>query len=502
MITKVEKLEEAGLDFLHDLTNYHHKLQEKSTQAPAENQYLSPDETALISFNGYYGIGTPGGSAPSGAFLTIDTNITVTSQPNQAPSKVYDIALLVCLDGKNSYRYPFEGTFQNNRLVQNSPEGLSVDLTFTRRNETNSPAASFNGTITLPSLLLMPIYESVSGSTYNNPIPMELYAGTYFEKEISKSPKKVMKISSNGDLSFDFGTNDGILQLVEVYTYNINMYVFSFKKAGQSQHEAQSLIMGTSGTGGLVSNNMYRVNGILVSRSLLTIPSSTHLKSNGHPLFSPELASFSGYYPLPSIAEGAFVCILGQYVNLIGNDYTVMIALSLDGTSSDGYIFDSTMKFEGNNLKVKSPDYLGKNQPEYLLDLTFSREYTNPSPTTNPFGNVVTLTGKVYGYQVQTHTPLNVVPLEAFGGATMTCPEGIQLEVNSNEEVTLTGKQFHTSMKTLLYLPLMYMLAYPAENPTVVLSFGTSSLQGNTCIITTNNEIYVVHAVKRSNCHG
>lgn len=87
-------------------------------------------------------------------------------------------------------------------------------------------------------------------------------------------------------------------------------------------------------------------------------------------------------------------------------------------------------------------------------------------------------------------TLFNPVPLTVFGGVPMTNSKGDTLTIKSNTEVIYNG----VTMNDIIYVPVMYILAYPVENPTTMMSFGTNGLSGNTCIVTDPSGMAVVSA--------
>ena len=399
---------------------------------------------------------------------------------NGSSTPVYEVDLLISLDGKTSSRYPFTGTFNGTTLKQNG-EGLIVDLTFTRTDGSDGTTASCSGTITLPGKSSV----SVEGSTYNNPIRSSLFNGVYYGSVplyvngiIKHVTMPVLKIEDY-QISYDYGINGGALQPVTTYTYNMNMYFFSFKQGSDSV----SFIMGTAAAGGLACNNMIADAARATSRSLQTIQSPDQANLVFPNLKSNDLAAFSGYYQIPSIAPGAFVSIQAEYANVIGDDYIVLIGVSMDGVTSKGYYFEEAkMTFENNVLIM----------PDQSISITFNREYNQEQRS------LVTITGTVGNHKNVTGSTLfNPVPLLAFGGVPMTnnnTPKD-SLTVVSKNKVVYNGE----TMEGIIYVPLMYILAYPWNKPTIVMSFGTDGLKGNTCIVTdlTVNppKISVVYAI-------
>ncbi|MTI87513.1 MAG: hypothetical protein FH748_06045 [Balneolaceae bacterium] len=442
-----------------ELSTYHQHLEEKYKNVDPEDIKVTSDADALMAFNGYYAMAhTPG------AFFSVDTNIHI-KKGSSTPIK--DVALIISMDGTTSTRFPFTGTFDGTHLKQRTPGGLDIDLTFSRQDGNDGIVASFSGHITLPQQSK----AEVTGSTYNNPIPYRMYIGKYYETEPIhlKSAKQekaaipVMQIEKDYKIMYDFGTNNGDLEAVRSFTYNLNMYFFSFSKGSQQS----KLIMGTAAAGGFACNNMIIDGSKLTSRSLQTIPFPDKEPLKMPNLKSSDLAKFSGYYPLPSIASGAFISIQGEYETLIGSlDINeVMIGVSMDGETSKQYYFEEeNMTFENGTLSM----------PEQSISITFSRVYNSQ------YKSLVTITGSIGGHTITAHTPFNPVPLSAFGGAPLTNAQNNKLTVVNDNEVIYNG----TTMNSIIYVPIMYILAAPTTGTNTVMSFGSDGCKGTACIIT------------------
>ena len=438
-----------------ELATYHDQLISQMSQQPPVFPTVNPDTPKLMHFNGYYRLD----HAP-GAFFAVDTNMVVTTKSHKSQPH-FDLTLIISLDGTEAKRYPFKGKFNGTTLHQTSKESteLSINLTFTRTAESYGRVAACRGTITLPGQSSV----SVSGFTYNNPIPASLYAGTYYTIRPDGTQIKVMKIGSDNQLSYDNGSNSGQLSPVTNYVYNMNMYYFTF---GQGADKTR-LIMGTAANKGLACNNMVIGES---PRSLLTIPNAETPKIEFYDLSSCQLADFSGYYPIPSKKNPlAFVSIQAQYATILPNTQWdlnfVMISVSLDGVKSHGYYFDPfTMKFDHETLHM----------PEQGISLKLIRKYDSEN------GSLVSIKGTIKGQEVSGFTPFNPVPLSAFEGLPMTNSQHDKLTVNNDNSVTYN----ETKMNSIIYVPLMYILAYPTDSPSVVMSFGTHETHGNTCIVT------------------
>lgn len=434
-----------------ETTTYHHQL---ITQTPSVIIPVNPDTPMLMPFNGYYTL-----SNAAGAFFAVDTNMVIT--PESAEPR-FDLTLIVSLDGTSATRYAFTGTFDGITLNQVwEGAGFAINLTFSRTVDCYGPVASCMGNITLPGQPATP----VSGSTYNNPISAPLFAGNYYVTTPNTKPIKVMSIGSENELSYDYGSESGQLSPVTAYAYNMNMYYFTFMQGS----DTVSLIMGTAANKGFACNNM-TTGTSLVARQLQTIPSAPTIPIELYDLSNSALADFSGYYAISDTDfPRGFVSIQAQYASLLANtqwDLTfVMISVSLDGVSSQGYYFNPfTMSFDGETLSM----------PQQKINLTLTRKYTPKN------GSLVSMSGTINNQNISGYTPFNPVPLSVFGGQPMTNSNKDTLTVNNDNSVTYNG----INMDSIIYVPLMYILAYPAEKPTVVMSFGTDGIHGNTCIVT------------------
>lgn len=452
-------------DLRTELATYHQQLVIKYSEPHRAKIPTNPYTKKLMPFNGYYTLD----NCP-GAFFAVDTNMVVSAN---SPEPLYDLTFVISLDGKTAARFPFTGTFDGIHLNQQTNiGGLNLNISFTRNEEVQGRVANCSGSITLPGARSS---VAVSGYTYNNPIPASLFTGEYYYGE-GATKVKVMSIGNNNQLLYDNGSNDGVLKPVSTYVYNMNMYYFSFTDAAKEVR----LIMGTASVNGFACNNMTVAGSKVTSRSLLTIPNAVQPKFELYDLGNCNLADFSGYYQTPTPDHPlAFVSIQAQYVTLLPDKsydlYFIMISVSLDGLSSEGYYYNPfTMSFDGELL----------NMPKQGIALKLTRGY-NPVD-----GSLISLTGTVNGAEVNGNTLFNPVPLSAFGGVSMTNDKGDVLTVNNDNSVTYNGKK----MDNIIYVPLMYILAYPADKPTTVMSFGTAGSHGNACIVT--QAISTVYAIQ------
>lgn len=480
----------------------HHEQLAKKYEGVAPNSIVTDSDTdQLMPFNGYYGLEIDG---VSGAFFTVDTNMHMALN---ATTPIYDISLIVCLDGVNSHMFDFTtggGTFDGSKLRLVSPAvngGYDIEMVFTREGlgSDMGVTANISGHITLPGATKI----KVTGSTYNNAIPYEQYIGTYHEEFIGiPSGHKALEIQPEYVLMYDYGNNANPATKVPSYTYNFNMYFFSITKKVDNNKDLQSshLIMGTSSKAGLVCNDMISVAKIgekstsVVPRLLQTIEIGEKIATtNALNENSDALGAFSGYYPLPMLAPGAFLSIEAIYT--ISDEVTtspceVQIGLSVDGKVSKMYTFDSTMSFIDGNLSINT----NSTPITSILSINFKREYV----TNGLFGTLVTITGTVTGKKVEkAFTPFNPVPLKGFGGSPMTGPNQEVLTISeTSNSLTWSENSVTNSVKSYKYVPIMYILVWKIDEagvPTkggkdsIVLSFGTDGGRGNTTIVTRYN---------------
>ncbi len=433
-----------------DASSVHDELVEKYALADPAHVVLTDDAKKLIAFNGYYSLDAAPGTAP-GAFFAVDTNLLIkdgTSQP------ITDVTLIVSLDGTTSFKAAFTGTFIDGRVIQSDADApFAVDLVLTRLVDDSPATASCSGDITLTKAKP----TRVTGRTYNNPIPCSVFAGTYYYAP-SGVPVRVMEIGTDYQLRYDYGTGNGTLQPVPTYSFNMNMYYFSFGPKAQTTQ----LVMGTSGAQGLACNNIYPGPSGSVSRSLMTIPTPTTGNAKAK-----DLSAFSGFYLLPSLGAGAFLTIQGQY-QFVGPeivDYQVQIALSMDGKSSRAFTFDETMTFEDERLTIPN-----------VADVKFARHYDAER------GTLTSVEGWIAPYdRVRGENYLNPVPVTAFGGATMRDKTGDSLVVNGDGIVSYDGNDIVAGV----YVPLMYILAGSTlQGQEWLLSLGTAGIHGTACIVT------------------
>ena len=439
---------------------------------------LNPYVRALVAFNGYYALTNPGFP---GAFLTVDTNMY---KHPLFDDPIYEIDLIICLDGENPLTVTFDGptaVFNGTELTYGDPNNDSdpyIKLTFARPQGENV-AATLTGSVRLPGLPAIP----VTGETYNNPIAYDTYIGTYHEEVVDiPVSDPVLNIGPDYALSYLF-EGDTSLTPVLTFTYNLNMYFFKFANPNKSDTDIR-LIMGTSPAAGLVSNNMTVVNKKLQSsRMLQTMVLAENVNPNAVPNeHSQTLGIMSGYYPVPDMADGAYVCIEGRYVVTDGiPEYKVHIGISTDGFNAKVYLFDDSMSWENGVLTLNLPE------GPTVLAAKLTRTYA----ARGSYGFLSKMEGTVFDgtigalVPVNSENALNPVPLSAFGGVTMTNPTefGVYLTIDNDLQITYIDN----TIANFVYVPVMYVAAWPTAESSpqhVMLSLGTDGPKGVTCIIT------------------
>jgi hypothetical protein len=434
----------------------------------------TPDAKRLLAFNGYYALN----NLPPGSFFAIDANVHVVMQPRTA---TLIVNLVYCFDGKTSTTVPFTGHFDGRWLYQDN--GIrKFQLEFERYVEgKHGLTAHLSGTVNTKFLPSGGTQVTVSGSTFNNPIPMSLFVGTYYEL-LPEGTRYLPVASITSDrglvsVKYDWGKGDRNLTPVTEFIYNYNMYYFVLANPDNPFNEySPKLIMGTALNQGLACQNIYeKPPKTSISRQLRTIP---HRLTSDNETTAPNaqtLAGFSGYYSLDSIAPGAFVLIQGQYRCRGGNisDQQVAIAFSLDGVNSKSYYYgdNSHMTFDPITRVLITPD----------LNLTFARAY---DPAT---GALTSVSGTVAGRPAKGRNYFNPVPLRAFGPARMFSTDPtvgkLSVQVMNDTTVAYTSHDGKSAVyKDFVYIPLMYVWwnLHFGE-----LSFGTDGAKGVACIVMT-----------------
>ncbi|AUC74927.1 hypothetical protein [Olleya sp. Bg11-27] len=467
-------------------TLHNYLLKIANSDAPYPNPIGEAEP--LISYNGYYALNN------TGAFLSIDTNLVVKNgviTPH--------VSIIYSQDGTSSNVYDLTGSKKAFDTVTWSGTTLkaqagidsavpSFTLNFTREDNNQEITSTLSGQITRgASQLIVPI----KGSTYNNPIPMAMYAGTY-HKEDGKGAA-ILQIGTDNKIKYNYDNtigNGGELQDVQTFIYNLNMYVFSFSNPIDKDLD-YSIIMGTSAKGGMVCNDLFSIKNTKISipRSIQTVTSTPVIKpvSVTNPK-SEALAKFAGFYRInssASIINNAFLSIEGQYKSVEGQPtvYTVTIGVSLDGTSSTVYTFDDTMTFEeganGSVLTIPITDPVGSN-----LTINFTRQYKKAYPNAaSYYGSVVNISGSYNVAQFEGESLLNVVPLMGFAGAPLkiTSSSTETIVIKSSTEIEYKGVPY----KNITVVPLMYIVGFIDNNENeIIFSLGTDGGKGNTSITT------------------
>ncbi len=429
---------------------------------------------ALAKFNGYYALNS------TGAFFYVNTTLHVA---RGGAKQKYVVSLASSLDGTTSKTVPFTGSFTGRRLIQKPGRGISFDLKFKRLPKSIGPTATITGTIKVPGQRK----SRVSGTTYSNPTPPSFWGwgGTqtyYLPADPGGKPTPLAKIRQNGEILSDGGVTGGKLTKVQKYSYNFDMYYFSFKN---QQEEKEEFVMGTAGEAGLTMNNMSYRNGALVSqRDPVTLPTAvapTPQIADLQPKTPGQvtLADFSGYYPIPTKKHPkAFVAIQGTdfaYPALTSDSlYQVLVSVSLDGQDVQSWYYDvdEQMSFDGRTLRM----------PQQGIRVSLVREY-NPEAQ-----SLFRMSGTIQQRRVRALSTFNPIPVAAFAG-TMTDTAGQhKLAISASGAVELDG-QVITDYE---YVPTMYILAGPIPETSpmkpTLLSLGYNGGKGVTAIVTTNYE--------------
>lgn len=190
--------------------------------------------------------------------------------------------------------------------------------------------------------------------------------------------------------------------------------------------------------------------------------------------------------PITAFNTRAFISVEGIYtVKSSGTEYKVEIGVSTDGVTSKVFTVNSTMTFDGSTLII--PAF---NLETEDLTIIFDRTYV----ADGNHGTLVNISGKIGDIPFTGSTPLNPVPLSAFGGAEMKAIDGSEtLSIETDSQLTYQG----VVVNELLYVPVMYIGAFDAEatGNTVVLSLGTDGGRGNTCIVTDKKAAHLMDVV-------
>ncbi|MCE7995525.1 MAG: hypothetical protein HEP71_26335 [Roseivirga sp.] len=461
----------------------------------------------LIAFNGYYALNS------TGSFLSIDTNLMVNNKDAQNPKITPHLVLVYSENGTDSVIFDLTGANRafnsvawdaaTNTLTATGGGTITVSgkaipvptfsLTFSRKDGADFVTSSFTGYIANSS----GAQTTLNGTTYNNPIPMDMYHGTYYMDK--GEGEAIMVIGTDNTLQYNYSestVDPGALQQVDVFIYNLNMYVFSFP--GTVDNDKVSIIMGTSAKAGMVCNDLTTVpatkntKGKAIPRNLQTGKESTTVAPvGGNNAQSELLAAYAGFYRFSG--SNGYLSLEGTYkTDKTGTKtYTVTIGVSEDGINSTLYTFDESMQLEPNEgvmaLTIPNPDGAGD-----ILNLTFSREYTPAYKGIGPYyGYVINVTGSVNGSMVTGGTLLNVVPIMGFSGSPLLLEEKGQLGLQKSVQIIsdVCVEYFGQEYKELTVVPLMYIVAFHiSPTQAVLLSLGTDGGKG-VCSLTTEFEV-------------
>lgn len=468
--------------------------------AKSNTPYQHPIGAAepLIAFNGYYALNS------TGSFLSIDTNLMVNNSDPKNPRITPHLVLVYSESGTESVIFDLTGANRafssvdwdvaTNTLTATGGGTITVggkvipvptfSLTFTRKDGDDFITSSFSG-----YMLKGGTKTQLNGITYNNPIPMDMYHGTYYMNR--GEGEAIMVIGTDNTLKYDYAKNNA-LQPVDVFIYNLNMYVFSFP--GAAGKDKISIIMGTSAKAGMVCNDLTTIpttktaKGKAIPRNLQTVKSNTVVAPvNGNNAQSETLAAYAGFYRFSG--SNGYLSLEGTYKtdNTGTKTYTVTIGVSEDGINSKVYTFDESMHLVQNEgtLVLTIPGSSGDGD---ILNLTFNRQYTPAYKSiASYYGYVINVTGSVNGTKVSGGTLLNVVPIMGFGGAPLLVNEKNQLGLQKSAQIIsdVCVEYFGQEYTTLTVVPLMYIVAFHiSPTQAVLLSLGTDGGKGICCLTT------------------
>lgn len=461
----------------------------------------------LIAFNGYYALNS------TGSFLSIDTNLMVNNTDPSNPQITPHLVLVYSENGTESTIFDLTGANRafksvawddtTNTLTATGGGTITVNnkqvpvptfsLTFSRKDGDDFVTSTFTGYVENSS----GNQTQLNGTTYNNPIPMDMYHGTYYMNK--GEGEAIMVIGTDNTLQYNYSesaVDPGALQQVDVFIYNLNMYVFSFP--GIAGEDKISIIMGTSSKAGMVCNDLTTVpatkntKGKAIPRNLQTVKQNTIVAPSGANNPQSELlAAYAGFYRFSG--SNGYLSLEGTYkTDKTGTKtYTVTIGVSSDGINSTVYTFDESMQLVQNEgmLVLTIPNASADGD---ILNLTFNRMYTPAYKSVGPYyGYVINVTGSVNGTMVTGGTLLNVVPIMGFGGAPLLLEEKDQLGLQKSVQIMsdVCVEYFGQEYTELTVVPLMYIVAFHiSPTQAVLLSLGTDGGKG-VCCLTTEFEV-------------
>ncbi len=473
--------------------------------AKSNTPYKNPIGAAepLIAFNGYYALNT------TGSFLSIDTNLMVNNSDAKNPKITPHLVLVYSENGTESVIFDLTGKKRafssvawdasTNTLTATGGGTITVggkaipvptfSLTFSRKDGADFVTSSFTGYLENTD----GAKTTLNGTTYNNPIPMDMYHGTYYMNR--GEGEAIMVIGTDNTLQYNYSesaVDPGALQQVDVFIYNLNMYVFSFP--GTVDNDKVSIIMGTSAKAGMVCNDLTTIpttkkaKGKAIPRNLQTVKQNTVVKPAGANNAQSELlAAYAGFYRFSG--SNGYLSLEGTYkTDKAGTKtYTVTIGVSEDGIDSKVYTFDESMQLVQNEgmLVLTIPDTSADGD---ILNLTFNRKYTPAyESVASYYGYVVNVTGSVNGTMVTGGTLLNVVPLMGFSGAPLLVEKKDQLGLPKSAQIMsdVCVEYFGQEYTELTVVPLMYIVAFHiSPTQAVLLSLGTDGGKGMCCLTT------------------
>ncbi|GAB5526603.1 MAG: hypothetical protein Roseis2KO_44750 [Roseivirga sp.] len=463
--------------------------------AQSNAPYLNPIDKAepLITFNGYYALND------TGSFLSIDTNLMVNNSDPQNPKITPHLVLVYSENGTESVIYDLTGANRafssvawdatTNTLTATGGGTITVNgkvipvptfsLTFSRKDGADFVTSSFTGYVENSG----GAKTTLNGTTYNNPIPMDMYHGTYYMSH--GKGEAIMVIGTDNTLQYNYS---GALQQVDVFIYNLNMYVFSFP--GLAGKDKISIIMGTSAKAGMVCNDLTTVvaSKKAIPRNLQTVKQNTVVKPTGANNAQSELlAAYAGFYRFSG--SNGYLSLEGTYkTDSTGTKtYTVTIGVSLDGINSTFYTFDESMQIvqKEGMMVLTIPNASADGD---ILNLTFNRKYTPAyKSVASYYGYVINVNGSVNGTMVSGGTLLNVVPLMGFSGSPLLVENKDQLGLQKSVQIIsdVCVEYFGQEYTNLTVVPLMYIVAFHiSPTQAVLLSLGTDGGKGMCCLTT------------------
>jgi len=197
---------------------------------------------AIIPFTGYYTL-----DPNVGSFVAVNTtSVWAAAEGKAAPSIEYAATISISSDGQTSQTYTLgqDCSFEDDQLlIKDAAGGTIADLAFSEE----AGVCSLAGTIGT---------ATVSGSTPFAPIPLSIWAGTYYTQGTpvqhggtTEYPyTATLRIDADGTVQF--AAPGGTLEPVSTYWYDYAMFVVGLTPALPYLFE-----MGTSSGWGRVAGN-------------------------------------------------------------------------------------------------------------------------------------------------------------------------------------------------------------------------------------------------------